>query len=1104
MKLGNIQIVRRFFVRLIPLFLLIILIFVLFRNFFSHGFLVYPDFFEIFQANKSLTGVYSYFSSWSFGFMGSSNVTSLPDYIILSLLSYIGIYGVLSEIFFIFLFLFIGFLGFFAILRKITSNTWILAFCLILYIITPALFIEIFNGSANFIFYSTLPALVYLSIELIVYLRLKYILYLSMLIGFQIFSNPFTLIFSILVLIFLLPVSIIKSPNLKSILISIISITTVISLSIILNFPYFLSYFSSISTVSSTFSVVSSSQSSFMMFTYQWANPLSTLTLLPASLFPRYSSFYNGIPHYLLFILPIAAFFGFLFPSTGEYHRVLKIGASMMVLFSYLLIILGHYGLLELLFNKIPPLYVFNYPEIFELIINLGYDILISLLIVSLYKSHYKSYFKSRRITTEKYRREILILVEQKVIPIVVPILIIILLLIASSANLESGNFNLLSISHDEDFPPQWPSTAPSSFYDIYNYLQTHNALLNERPLILPYPGFNGGQEFRGFDPFLFDQQFSVNPNSTNLEDLGSSPSAYYSTTVANDLINNCTNLIGIPLGYASVKYIIIDKQFNFSGPPRWDYGSLVGSPSSFMKILESQSDLRLVYNNSVISVFLNENFKPYIQQYAGSSLIAYSQQRNNESILIPTSIRPQSIGNWKIGSAYGNVSYTKVNNSYIIDDKRYGYYNLTFENTTPSGQLKLVEHGGNIPLYISSTLINSSELCYTLSASFNELNDNINNTYLSVFGFSSNNSISWIRSSYLNEGIKSQTLTIKFNPFLINTSTKFISINIYLPISKDGETSSFTLSNLSLYEKFSTRPNKILLPEVINDITNHSSLNQTFPFITNMSNIYKTLKKLTNICSITTINLNQSLHLEENVKLNNVYIMADYLSRTNYLSNQLERIPSGIGVYSVSINNQSLKFNNLGGFSYFNELGLYAYGDGKIMIKLECDNVSTYIKLKIDNSHFELINKSLPLRDYKVEEINVTGDIILNALVFSNYNVSTNKMHSESSNIATNCSYSFSHFQFLLESKTHFIFLSQSYNALWSLDINNKKFNSSCNLLFGNIFIINESHEKTIALIQFPGKESRFIGISIEFTAWMILFLFYLRKKFSFFHLSK
>ena len=376
---------------LTPFFSAIILFLLLFRNFFSEGFLVYPDFFQIFGAVSGVKALPLYLSSWSFGAMGSINITSLPDYVILGLLSDLGIVGVITEIFTIFFFLSISCIALYFIIKRVTNNPWIISFLEVLYFLTPTLFIEIFNGSADFTFYAMAPAFFLLSMNSIIYRKLSSMIYLGILLGFGVFWNPYAIIFIIPLLLTMLIISLLNSRSFRNIFTSFAFTVFPMVLAVLLNIPYFMSYFTSPSTLGNSLATISNTQGSLMLSTYQWATPLRSLTLLAASLFPRYSPFYSPLMNNLLYILPFGALLGFILPSTGQWHRTLKGTSAILIILSYSLIELGHYGLIELLFNRIPILYVDNYPDSFSILLNLGYSIIISLSFVSIFQNGIKS-----------------------------------------------------------------------------------------------------------------------------------------------------------------------------------------------------------------------------------------------------------------------------------------------------------------------------------------------------------------------------------------------------------------------------------------------------------------------------------------------------------------------------------------------------------------------------------------------------------------------------------------------------------------------------------------------------------------------------------------
>lgn len=1078
---------------LAPLISFIIILMALFRNFFSHGFLVYPDFFEIFRAVRGFQALPLYLSSWSFGYMGSINITSLPDYVILGFISDLGIVGIFTEIFTILFFLSISSIAIYYIVKRVTNNPWVISFSEIIYFLTPTLFIEIFNGSADLSFYAMAPAFFLLSMDSVIYHKRSSMIYLGILLGFGIFWNPYDIIFIIPLILTTLIISILNSKKFSNVVVAFVFAVIPMIIAVLLNLPYFMSYLISPSTLGNSFVTISNTQGSFMLSTYQWATPLRTLTLLPASLFPRYESFYSPPLANLLYILPLGALLGFILPATGQWHKILKRSSALLIILSYSFIELGHYGLLEQLFNKIPILYVDNYPDSFSILLNLGYSIIIPLSLVSLLHNRVERNAGVVTTDSKKFKLNRLALFR-----ILLPMLITVMLILSANSYIMDGNFNQSSISQNTGFPPQWSTTAPPSYYEIYQYLQVHDGLYNERPLILPYPGFNGGQEFRGFDPFLFDMENSSTANASNLSDLAESPSAYYSTVVVNDLVNDSTNMIGIPLGYASVKYIIVDKSLNFSGPPAWNFGSLTGNPAYFLQILKNQSDLKLTFDNSTFAVFINENFRPYIQQYNSSSIIAYNQGQVGKDLNLGLSLNLSSIKEWTIGSAYASVKYNVSSDSFILNSARFGAYEISFHNNTGTGYINVQEKDGHIPIYMESNRFTASNLVYDLTINITTSVPVPNNTYITLAGFNSTGNLIWLKPYYPDSGQPVNTVNTAFNPDIINASTNSFSIIISLPESNGNQSSLVTFSNLSVRVTPPKQPNIALLPVLMYNILGNSSFNETFPYIISQNKISSTAITIPAVSSLTEINTNSNYSITNSLTKNYLYILSDYFGSKNIMTPQIAKTPSGIGGYSiVSNSNSSANILNITSNIFSNQVEIYAMGKGEIKMKLTDSNKYINISTYINTSTFNWFKTKLISDNYGISSIQLNGSVYLNSIMVSLVNNTSNENNGYPANINSGYSTTYSSFKFSLGYNTHYVFLSQTYSNLWFMFIQNKTINPIPGIIFGNLFIIDPgnlifNHSLSIDI---RGQSLRYIQIYIQGIAWIMIAIYVVKR---------
>lgn len=1071
----------------LPLFAIIALIFVLFRNFFSHGFLAYPDFFEIFPPVVTSSAIEQYISAWNYGFFGGPNTFYLPDYLILSLLSNIGVFGTISQIFILILFLLLTSIGLYLLIGIATDNIWIKCLSIYIYIITPTLFIEIFDGSANIPFYALAPIYLYFGIGAVIFRRFKSALLFGVALAFGIFFNPFIVVFVLPIVFVLLLISILKNHSLTAIMKGILYSFIPFIVGISLNIPYFMSYVLNPS-IHETLVGVSVSQGSLMMQLYSWANPLLATTTLGGGIFPRYSMFYSNFNQGLLLILPISALFSFFNTSKNNQHKLLKQISALLILSSYFLIELGHFGVLEIFFNKFPILYVDNYPSSFSEILNLGYAVLIPLFLIPAKKGKVINKYRIKNIFQINFRN---ILYSYKAI---FAIIIVIFLIIPTNSYLVDGDFNQSKISANTLFPPQWSATTPSSFYSIYNFLKSNNGLINERPLILPYPGFNGGQEFRGFDPYIFDQQYTPSPpNGSSLINLGSDSSAYFSTLVINGILNNETNLIGVPLGYASVKYIIVDKQLNFSGQPKWDYGSLIGSPMYFFNFLKYQSDLRLIFNNSTFSVFLNLNYKPYVQGYNGKGLIFVNSSQVGNEITCNISLNNSLSYKWKLESAYGTINYDRTSNGYMVNNTKFGNYSIYFKNNNGNGQLSVINRVGALPIYLESQKFFASAMKTFFKINVANLSTQDKNAYISIFGFNRSGKLLWIHSIYPSNNDNPQSLSLSFLPLLVNSSTSFFRIAICLPNSGSSDKiTNLTFSDPELVLIPPEPLNPTLLPIISYKMLPIYLANNSFPTVLSYNK--------NNLSNINSNYINYAFYVNVKNTVNSSYSNNFYLyNMVNYIGvlfhynfSSIINSPESIYDYSLLFNSRtSLNLDNITGYHYINEAGLYASGYGNISLILKQGSILRNITFEINSPNYTLTLNNITKGNYTVSSININGKIVLTSLVLLiNKNASNNAGLDNSSNLSI-LSESFNSFNVRIGNKTHFIFLSQSYNYLWEMKSTSFTTNPNIGMIYGNLFSIpgNVSISQNFTIyIFFSGQTTRNILIITQMVFWIVV----------------
>ena len=1080
----------------VPFLILALILFLLFRNFFVHGFLVYPDYFEIFLGVPSDFNILQYLSSWSLASLGSVNTTALPDYAILSLLSEVGIFGTLSEMIVILAFLSLGLVCTYLIMRRLTENHWIHSLSMILYVATPMLFITMFNGDANFTLYSLIPVYFLLGMDSIVFHKRVALLLMTVALAFGISWDPFMIIYVLPVFAILFVLSVIYEPRLGYGLVSLLFASVPFVLAVLLNIPYFYTWVSS-SYLASTISTVSGSQSSYTLLTYQWATPVRALTLLGGDLFPRYSSFYTALKEELLLALPITAIVGYLNHSTSELHKLLKYGGAMLIIMPYALIELLHYGLLEVVFNRIPILYVYNFPDVLSYILNFGYAIFIPLAFISNGTTHTQRDAATKKLLVLKSGKNL-----RSYLKIASSIVLVAILLFAASTYLVSGDFNLSYRSEKVGLPPQWTPYANQSFYDIYYYLEGIGGLQGERPLILPTPGMDGGQLFRGLYSNLFNPSSEelIPSNSTNLLAPGQNPSGYYSTMVLNDLVNDTTNMIGIPLGYASVEYIVVDKALDFTGPPTWKWNSLVGSPSFFMRLLSEQRDLELILNSSLFAVFKNLDYRPLVQQYTNADLIAYGSGPVGKQEEINISLSRNSIYEWSLGSAYGPVSYTEAKSGFTVNSSKFGYYSIEFNNNSGSGYLDIQSKNNQVPSYMESRKYPASNLYYTFDIGLSVISQIPKGVYASILGFNKTGTLLWITPIYPGNSLN-QTLSLKFDPEFYNANTSSFSFALSLPISTNDSSSVVRFYNPSLSVIPPSPPDQAMLPVTMSKL-NGSNLNGTFPLLEQIGFATLGYSSMPSIGSEIFVNAFNGTSVVNSINYSYVYLLPDYSGNITPFSNITET-PGGLGGYSYSFSSSfSLNLSNMSGYVYSDSAGMYVDGHGTVRLFLIGPDGPKILSISVNGSNFEWITEKFTPGNYKLTGISGNGSVTINSLVVSFNNLAQAPQRNKSPNATTVVSQSFSDFEFVLDRNVTYVFLSETYNSEWKFQSKGIESIHLSTPLFGNLFVMSNhpSGNGTKSSIYFSEQSVRNALIIVQIIAWasilLLTFLILLRSR--------
>ena len=452
-----------------------LLLYILFRNFFNNGMLVYPDLFQLFSAFPDTNYLTTYFSAWNPGSLGGPNTGTLPLYPLLWILSKFGINGVESEAVFVVSLLTLASLSLALFVRHITHSIVAMILSVTIYLLSPQLFIEIFNGSGGFTFYCFSPLLFTASYWAFLEGKRKLNVGLLMgVIGFSAFFSLFNILWSIPVVFPPFLIGFASRQGFKARFLILLDLITSYIGAVLLNTPI---YFGDLFQFVPGLGKLGNFYPQFLN-SYQWATPLRTWILLGGDIYVRYSAFYAHWWTELLYVLPVLSISVILFVKRMGKKRFASYAALAMMFLSYSEIVVIHFGLFPWVFHYIPILYVFNYPEALSITLNLSYGILVPIAVAS-FADHYAKYPHVFSIKKS-------IKAHGDGIAALVSVLIIISLVLPASFYITDGNFEQSRIMNAIGMPPQWTAVAPKSFYGIFSFLASHGGLYQERPLILP------------------------------------------------------------------------------------------------------------------------------------------------------------------------------------------------------------------------------------------------------------------------------------------------------------------------------------------------------------------------------------------------------------------------------------------------------------------------------------------------------------------------------------------------------------------------------------------------------------------------------------------
>ncbi len=1095
----------------VAVFLCILLL--LFRNFFNHGMLVYTDIFNTFNATPSWDGVNLYFSAWNPGSLGSYNTNMFFWYSIASLLSELGLLGSAMEALFVYSFLAFSFLVLILLIRRVSRSVLVQITSPMVYLLSPMLFVEIFNGSGGFTVFAMTPAFAYLAYSTFIERHGVSAALLAATLCVSNFFMPFTLVWALPIVLSAMIVGFFRHPNLRSISILLAFFGLIYGGAVLLNAPYYLANYSNFVSVLPHGSVANSLDST-ILFNYQWETPFRTWLLTGSGLYVRYSGFYSHWYSNILILLPFLSIIALMKKAPNEKTRHLKQFAGLLLLSTYLVTVEIHLGTLLFLFHLFPIFYADNYPEEFGICLDISYAILIPILLIEFSQLSPSARFKS---PVQKRYHRILDSIDghtsprqmtmSKIVTTSFVMVIVIILIVPAGFYVSKGNFELQKIDNAMGVPSQWNVTAPASFYGIYDFLASHNGLNGERPLILPYPGQFGQDQFRDFYPFLFNQpEFTGNLSQTFATAGGGVNSQAFVTSVMDAFILNETDNIGIPLGVASVKYIIVDKTLGFTGAPYWTWGSLVGSPQAFIHLLSFQKDITKVFENQTIVAYENLDYRPFVQGYSGAMLVSYGNMTLPSLMVHRWDLNSSSMDQWQpfiYPSTVGNT-IKKINNSYYFTSGDSGAMNLTFFDSADGGFVQagttgVIDVAG---IGMNSALFPARNAEYSLSYTVKYKGPTANGAFVVLFGRNQNGTILWSLPAYSDilssEHNTYASMTVKshnFNPKAMNNKTRFVSIGVSFQFNvSNGNPSRLIFSNFSLYNVPPPSTDPMLSSLLSTQLPSNFGFTQEAVVPTNISpSTFGGDRIRAGFNEIVYINPDSN-YLNSNNSSSYLYLMP-YLLQVGR-SVTFTRTPAG--VEGVSLTDMG---KNVSGIIpeielISNRSYLLASGNGIIILGY-FSNGTIYqtTSVHVNSTRLTWYHINIGQTDVKSEiMMRLSGNITINAIFATNLKNSKTPQEGAFNGVSSQTSLNPSIFKIIVSNNSHVIFLSQSYYPGWILSYDGFKDTSILGFGWGNLFVVNwtpaNRQSAWRGTIYLKSESLRLQTIDLQAGSWIVWFM--------------
>jgi len=806
------------------------LIFLLVREMFTRGLLIGSDFFGDFSVAKN--GLQIYLSRWNPGGLGSES--SQPAILPLqSIFLQLGTPPLVFEAVTFVALLMIGGLSIQLLIEPYLRVKYASLLAPFLYLASPLLFIEVFNGLADIALYSLLPLLVLLAFRIERSPNLLSSLLFAGALATCLIFVPYAILYVVPPLLVLLATRVAFSANLTRALKVGFWVLVGFVVAILANAPFYIGNLTYFTTGSSSNGLLPSETNALRIIgiSYSWSSPVHIFSLLGGGLFIRYGTLFSPIAEALLVGLAAFALLSAitLGRSVAPWFRI---GLLLLFVTSFAWVWLTYLGLTDGAYSAIPLLLVFNYPIELYLYICLAICLLATfvvddLLSILLAKSRGLFPCKVSKSVPVHHRR-VYGRIHSASGPLAVAASVAFLVVVSGVSGgfyLAQGDFDVFNAPSAYGFPPEWGATEPPSYDAMYTFLENHGGVLATRALILPYPGPNGGTSFEGFSYNLFDQQ----EPGTGISPLFQQPNVLaYSYDVMSYFLENRTNDIGVLLGIASVKYVLVDLTANFSGPPRWISGSLVGSPGAFVSLLNAQTDLMSVFNSSLFDAYLNLDYQPYVQAYDGVTAVVEgvpSVPQNRTAFSWPA-----TLSSWSAPNPPDRIeNYSTLSNGYfVIASNDAGSMRIQF-NTSSDSIIATSDGWGNDGIYIVGSAVRVESPYYTLVYDSFASGASSGCNYLNVNGLDAAGNILWVVPSYTTGTTVGDRTTVPVSVFAENSATAYLTVTIALPcLFGPGAQTSFTVENLSIEANQIPPPAVAVSPLLVRNLPSNDSIRST------------------------------------------------------------------------------------------------------------------------------------------------------------------------------------------------------------------------------------------------------------------------------------